>query len=68
MSGSEFTAKVQRLKGTNQELLEVCKTIESTLIPYRGQDASSERAYLCSRNAIQLLRAAIDKAEGRMLP
>lgn len=44
------------------ELLEVCKRLEASLIPYRGEDLSGERTYLCGRAAISDIHDVLDKA------
>lgn len=45
------------------QLLAACKLLESSLAPYRGEDASPERAYVCSRAAVKEIRDAIKETD-----
>ena len=52
-----------RCVNAHDDLLEACKQLEGSLIPYRKEDCSPARTYLCSRAAVEGIRTAIDKAD-----
>lgn len=56
-------AEVERKLEAFDSLLSACRRVDSSLIPYRGEDAGEYRAYLCGRPAIATMRAAVIQAK-----
>lgn len=55
--GDHLRTLIAETTGCDQ-LLDAYKVLESSLAPYRGEDTSPERAYVCSRAAVQAIRDA----------